>query len=570
MHVVLNNQVGFTTSPEFSRSTPFCTEIGKAFDIPIIHVNADDPIAVQFAFETAFDYRKQFKKNVIIDVVGYRKHGHNELDQPLFTQPKMYQKIAKMKDIREIFRERLINENLMTREELDLIDNRISKEYDDGYAKAKNNEFKKSTQVPDEWTSFMQRKNSTPKKTNVSKEELLDIGRKIFTLPQSLKAHPTIRRIFEDRVKALEEGTHIDWGSGEALGWATLMNQGYRVRIGGEDVERGTFSHRHSIVHDQDTDERYCIFSPIEKKKRQFTAANSILSEFGALGFELGYSLYSPNNLVIWEAQFGDFSNGGQTIIDQYISSQESKWDIKSGLTLQLPHGMDGMGPEHSSCRLERYLELMEDHPRKIESEENEIQGTNMQVCYLTNPANYFHLIRRQLLRDFRKPLILAVSKKLMKNKNCSASLDQFTKTEYFEKLIGEQNPVIAGNPKKVEKLVFCSGQIYFDARDARDAKNANHIALIRLEQIAPFTFSNIKEQMDLYPNAQIYWLQEEHMNQGMWTYVRPRFNTAIKEFKHHSKKVKYIGRTPSPAPATGLGSMHQEQHKKLIEDIFE
>jgi len=476
LHVVCNNQIGFTTSPADGRSTPFCTDIGKCLEAPIIHVNADDPIAVDFVFRTAAEYCKKFKSDIIIDVIGYRKHGHNELDQPMFTQPLMYQKIVEHENVLKLFEKKLFSEGILL-EELNPIKDKIKTTLEDCYSESLIKPVEEDEWRPKQWKNLETCKYSPPQNTGVNIDALKAIGEIITQIPQDFNIHPQLRKNYDQRITSLKEGRGIDWATAESLAWANLMNDGYTIRLSGQDVERGTFSHRHAVLHDQVNGSRFIPLSQICKNPNDFQIRNSHLSEFAVLGFELGYSYYNPNCLVMWEAQFGDFANGAQVIIDQFIGSGEAKWNTPSGLTLLLPHGMDGQGPEHSSARLERFLELMDDDYRCIaeefESEEVlQIQKSNMQVCYPTFSANYFHLLKRQINRQFRKPLIVATSKKLLRFKQANSTIEEFGNNIKFTQVRQEITPEIVKNSENVKKLLLCSGQVYYDLINRREKLN--------------------------------------------------------------------------------------------------
>jgi len=473
VHVVCNNQIGFTTAPHDSRSTPWCTDIGKSIEAPIIHVNAEDPIAVDFVFRMAADYTRKFRNDIIIDVIGYRKHGHNELDQPMFTQPQMYQKISKKASILDIFQEKLISEGY-NKEELDNIRKKILDMLEEEYQEASKKNPQKSDWVPEQWHDHNVKKFSAPQNTGVKIENLRSIGEKINFIPEGFKLHPQLKKHYEQRITSIREGKGIDWATAEALAWAHLLEEGYTVRLSGQDVERGTFSHRHAVLHDQVSGEKYIPMLNVVKNPHNFQIHNSHLSEFAVLGFELGFSYYSPDSLVMWEAQFGDFANGAQIIIDQFISSGESKWNVPTGLTLLLPHGMDGQGPEHSSCRIERFLELMDDDYRKIPDVNLQIQKTNMQLCNPSFSANYFHLLLRQVKRQFRKPLIVPSPKKLLRFKQANSNIEDFNEGLRFLKVRPEYKAEVLANASNVKKVLICSGQVYYDLWNRREQLKRN------------------------------------------------------------------------------------------------
>lgn len=445
IHVIVNNQIGFTTNPIHSRSTPYCSDLGKAFNCPIFHCNGDDPLAVSTALETAVEYRHEWGTDVIIDMICYRRNGHNELDQPAFTQPKLYKEISKHPTTLQIFEKRLLEEGTLTQEEMDEIKTFTLKSYENDLEASKTYVRHVDDWLSSKWSGFKgPSQHSRIRPTGVDVELLRRIGVQAGTVPNDFKLHRQMKKIFQNRVDMAKRGTGIDWGTAEAMAYGSLLVEGNHVRITGQDVQRGTFSHRHAVVKDQDTEEEYTPLNHIAKRmdpscpkeemsghdtQAGFTCRNSILSEFAVLGFELGYSLENPNSLVLWEAQFGDFVNGAQTIIDQFISAGEDKWLRQSGLVMLLPHGYDGQGAEHSSCRLERFLQQTDEDPHHIQNmageERMQIQKCNWQVVNCTTPANYFHCLRRQVQRDFRKPLIVVSPKNLLRHKRCVSSLEE-------------------------------------------------------------------------------------------------------------------------------------------------
>lgn len=477
LHIIANNQIGFTTTPKDSRSTPFPTDLGKAYDAPIIHVNADDPVAVEFAFKVAADFSKKFPKDIIIDVIGYRKQGHNELDQPLFTQPLMYTKIAAKENVLQIYKNKLIQQKIATEEELNNMTDKIKQLLETYYQDASSNKFEKQDWVPKQWENFSVQKYSAVQNTGVDLKHLISLADKINKIPDEFTPHPQIQKIYENRIKSIRDGKGLDWATAEALAWATLLEEGRTVRISGQDVERGTFSHRHAVIHNQKDGSKYVPLRSIARNPNNFQACNSHLSEYAVLGFELGFSYYNPESLVLWEAQFGDFANGAQIILDQFITSGESKWNVPTGLVLLLPHGMDGQGPEHSSCRIERFLQAMDDDCRDIPDIKDDkvfqIQKTNMQVCNPSFSSNYFHVLLRQLKRQFRKPLIIPSPKKLLRLKAATSSLEEFAEGTRFIKLRPETNENVTKKADKVRKILVCSGQVYYDLITRREKTKA-------------------------------------------------------------------------------------------------
>ena len=527
IHVIANNQIGFTTTPKEGRSTPFCTDIGKAYNSIILHVNGDDPEAVDFAFKFAAKYTDKYPKGFIVDIVGYRRHGHNELDQPLFTQPEMYTKIKNHPTVDKIYEEKLIKEGI-NKSILENIQKEVEDElnlfYDQAKAEEKIEKFSKQT----DWEHFTTDVYKKSPFTGINEETLKSIGKIITKIPDDFTPHPTIKKIYKAREESIEKGTGIDWATGESLAWAVLLQEGKTIRISGQDVERGTFSHRHSVLHDQKNFKSITPLHASTINPRDLQICNSCLTEYAVLGFEVGFSYKNPNSLVMWEAQFGDFANGAQVIIDQFIACGETKWNVSSGIVALLPHGMDGQGPEHSSCRIERFLELAEDHPYDFNYKESNEQQviTNIQVCNPTTPANYFHLLLRQVRRSYRKPLIIPTPKRLLRLKEASSNLSEFGLGTKFMKVRPEQNPEILSNPNKVKLVLLCSGNVYYDLIKERDEKKRNDIAIITVEQISPMPYLQIVEAIKHFKNAHIRWVQEEHLNNGCWTYVQPRINS--------------------------------------------
>mmetsp|Transcript_244 Transcript_244/g.383 ORF Transcript_244/g.383 Transcript_244/m.383 type:complete len:1093 (+) Transcript_244:286-3564(+) len=589
IHVVVNNQIGFTTNPVHSRSTPYCSDIGKAFNAPVFHCNGDDPLAVSTALETAVEYRQQWGTDVIIDMVCYRRNGHNEMDQPLFTQPKLYKKIQKHPSTLEIYEKRLIENGDATQEELDEIKKSTLESYENDLEASKSYQPKSSDWLSSKWSGFKSPKQlSRIRPTGVNIDTLRHIGITAGTVPEGFKLHRQMAKIFNARKKMAESGVGIDWGTAEAMAFGSLLLEGNHVRITGQDVQRGTFSHRHAVVIDQDTEAEYTPLNSIAKKmdpsspmvelakadtQAGFTCRNSILSEFALVGFELGYSLENPNALVIWEAQFGDFSNGAQTMIDQFISSGEDKWLRQSGLVMLLPHGYDGQGAEHSSCRVERFLQMVDEDPHFIptmsKDHRMQIQNSNWQVVNCSTPANYFHCLRRQIHRDFRKPLIVVSPKNLLRHKNCVSTLEEMGPGTEFKRVISEQDEFINDNKEEVKSLVFCTGQIYYELLAEREKRGRTDVAFARLEQIAPFAFDRIAEICTHFPNAEVVWAQQEPKNMGAYSYIAPRVETATRQINDDEKRPRYVGRPVSAAPATGMGKVHQDEYQKIIDGVF-
>ncbi|KAL7504725.1 hypothetical protein ACHAXN_005141 [Cyclotella atomus] len=575
IHVIVNNQIGFTTNPINSRSTPYASDLGKAFNCPIFHCNGDDPVAVSRCLETAIEWRHEWGTDVIIDMICYRRNGHNELDQPMFTQPKLYKAITRHPSTLDIFEKRLIEEGTMTKEEAQEIRDFTLQSYEADLKASKTYEPKPEDWLSSKWSGFKSpRQHSRIRPTGVDIETLRYIGKKAGEVPEGFKIHRQMGKIFQARQKMAEEGKEIDWGLAEAMAFGSLLIEGNHVRLTGQDVQRGTFSHRHAVVKDQNTEEEYTplnslarmlsMSAPLEELRLPDTQAklivrNSILSEFAVLGFEHGYSLENPNALILWEAQFGDFVNGAQVMLDQFIAAGEDKWLRQSGLVMLLPHGYDGQGAEHSSCRVERYLQMMEEDPHHVPSmgkdERTQIQKTNWQIVNCSTPANYFHCLRRQIHRDFRKPLIVVSPKNLLRLKRCVSSLDDMGPGTIFHRAFDEADERISSNPDKVKTLVFCTGQIYYELLTEREKQDRDDVAIVRLEQIAPFAFDKVA----LYCSK----------NMGAYSYISPRLMTATRELNKNEKRARYVGRMVSSAPATGMSKIHKKEYNDILMGIF-
>ncbi|KCV71678.1 2-oxoglutarate dehydrogenase E1 component [Fonticula alba] len=595
LHFVINNQIGFTTDPFNSRSTPYCTDVGLALQAPIVHVNGDDVEAVVFAAELAAEYRATFKKDFIIDMICYRRHGHNEIDQPAFTQPLMYQKIKDHTTTLDLYIAQLLKEGSITAEYVEAMKARVWRTLEEAYEQSDS--FKPTDE---EWTtskwmgtgpegmrSLKDVKESIipPPATGVPEATLNKIGQALCTVPEDFNIHPGIARILDAKRKALESGQDIDMPTAEALAFGALLSEGTHVRISGQDVERGTFSHRHCVLTDQKTQDRHIPLNNLgeDLQREHFTPTNSSLSEYGVLGFELGYSMANPNSLVLWEGQFGDFANTAQVIIDQFIASGETKWHQRSGLTMLMPHGYDGAGPEHSSARIERFLQLHDENPREMPSLENDkirqIQDTSFQAVYCSTPANYFHALRRQTKRDFRKPQIMFTSKNLLRHPKARSSLAEMSEGSEFQRVISDTGASLTAGPEGVRRVIFCTGQVYYqlDATRELNGEKLGDVAIVRIEQLAPFPFDRVVAEMDKYPNAsEIVWAQEEPMNAGCWSHFEPRLRTAMRSSTHHASKLKeqfepviYAGRPPCASPATGNPTNHKVEEKNLLTSAF-
>ena len=601
IHIVVNNQVAFTTDPKFSRSSDYCTDGAKSLECPVFHVNGDDVEAVCETMALAAEFRQKFKKDVVIDMVCYRKFGHNEIDEPMFTQPLMYKAIKKHRSALDIYRERLVSEGSLTKEEVKKVTDDCAALLNTAYEEGKTYVHRDRDWLSSHWEGFKGPDQiSRIRNTGVPHDVLQSLGMKATTLPDDFSAHKNVKKVYANRQKMIKTGEGVDWATAEALAFATLLSEGNHVRLSGQDVERGTFTHRHAVLHDQKTGERYCPLDNLYygQVDQQFTVSNSALSEFGVLGFELGYSLQSPDSLVLWEAQFGDFANGAQVIFDQFLSSGEAKWLRQCGLVCLLPHGYDGQGPEHSSARLERYLQMCDDDPftipegalspdaRKWSSGGHlggQIQNANWQIANVTTPANYFHLLRRQIHRQFRKPLIVMAPKNLLRHPKCKSPLSDFDDEEQvgdrqgvrFKRLIMDDGandihfqPEVQGD---VKKLVLCSGKVYYDLHAEREARGIEKdVALVRVEQISPFPYDLVMREMRRYPNASVQWCQEEHKNMGAYSYVMPRIETCMRALdKPVDGPLPYAGRVTSASTATGFKPVHDKEQADLVNEAL-
>jgi len=575
IHVIANNQIGFTTDPRFSRSSPYCTDVGKAVGAPVFHVNGDDPEAVAWVMSVAAEFRQAFGKDVVVDIVGFRRHGHNEIDEPSFTQPLMYKRIKKHPDVLQIYSQRLIAEGRMTVEAVEERKRIALEAFNAALEKAKSPDYRPpptswfGTQWKGYRTKYELGRNDD---TGLDAAVLQTIGMRISEVPQGFNIHKKLIRVMKDkRVAVCESGAGIDWATAEALAFGSLLGEGTHVRLSGQDVERGTFSQRHAVLHDQINETKYIPLNNIKPDQAVFSIYNSNLSEYAVLGFELGYSMENPNSLVVWEAQFGDFANTAQVIVDQFISSGEQKWLKGSGLVMLLPHGFEGQGPEHSSARLERYLQCVDDDPDFIpEMEETgvkQIQDVNMQVVVPSTPANYFHVLRRQVRRDFRKPLICISPKSLLRHPACVSPLAEFEKGRHFKRMIGEKSTSLVPDAE-IRRLILCCGRVYYDLIKTREEKGIKDVAIVRVEQIAPFPYDRMARESARYPAAAVFWVQEEPQNMGAWSYVQPRIATALR--KVNGKEATFVGRPASAAPATGNPAIHLAEVEKLLSDAFD
>ncbi|WP_205479042.1 2-oxoglutarate dehydrogenase E1 component [Sphingomonas arenae] len=554
LHFVINNQVGFTTSPQFARSSPYPSDVAKGIQAPILHVNGDDPEAVTFCCKLAIEFRQQFNRDIVIDMWCYRRFGHNEGDEPSFTQPLMYDAIRKHPPVSELYGKRLIAEGVVDQAWIDEKTKQFTTHLEGEFEAGANYLPNKADWFEGRWAGLNRpdepvggRRNTG---TAVSDATLDEVGRVLTTIPESLTVHKTLQRILDAKKQMFASGDGFDWATAEALAFGSLIAEGHNVRLSGQDSGRGTFSQRHAVWTDQKTGNKFVPLTTIEGGR--FEVRDSPLSEFGVLGFEYGYSLADPRTLVLWEAQFGDFANGAQVIIDQFIASGEAKWLRASGLVLLLPHGFEGQGPEHSSARLERYLQLCAED--------------NMQVANCTTPANYFHLLRRQLLRDFRKPLVVMTPKSLLRHKLAVSSRADFTGDSHFKRILSDTNPPAEGQTKR---LVLCSGKIAYELIEARDAAGAKDIEVVRVEQLYPFPSEPLVKRLQAMPKLEeVVWAQEEPRNNGSWFFVEPFLEECLKQ-SGHNLRPRYAGRPAAASPATGLAKRHAREQTDLIGDAL-
>ena len=560
IHIIVNNQIGFTTAPRFARSSPYPSDVAKTAQAPIFHVNGDDPEAVVHCAKIATEYRQKFNRDVVIDMVCYRRFGHNEGDEPSFTQPIMYNKIKSHPSTLTLYGKKLASEGLTSNEKLQ--ENKIE------FKNFLEKEFNTSKNYKSElkwfdgaWSRFKPGLGKDKRgASGVKKEKLNFVGKKIFNIPLNFRAHKTLKRVFDLRNQMLSSGK-IDWSSAESLAIGTLLTDGFSVRLSGQDSGRGTFSQRHAILRNQENHDRYIPANNIEKNQMKFEVIDSLLSELAVLGFEFGYSLSEPETLVLWEAQFGDFANGGQVIIDQFITSSESKWGRASGLVMLLPHGYEGQGPEHSSARLERFLQLC--------------AGENIQVVNCTTPSNYFHVLRRQMHREFRKPLIIMTPKSLLRHKRCVSKISEFISNSSFHRVLeddaydNEKKLIKLKKDKQIKKVIMCSGKIYYDLIEAREKSKNDEVTFIRLEQLYPFPAKTLANLLKRYKNAKFIWCQEEPKNMGAWNTVRNYIERTLEMINFRDINVKYVGRKASSSTATGNANKHLAQQKEILEKIL-
>ncbi|MEL7116527.1 MAG: 2-oxoglutarate dehydrogenase E1 component, partial [Pseudomonadota bacterium] len=557
IHLVVNNQIGFTTAPHFSRSSPYPTDIALMVEAPIFHVNGDDPEAVVHAAKVAIEFRQKFHKDVVIDIICYRRFGHNEGDEPMFTNPLMYKKIKGHKTTLSLYTDRLVKDGLIPEGEIEDMKAAFQAQLNEEFEAGKNFKPNKADWLDGRW-SHLDRKGEDYQRgqTAIKEETMADVGAALTRLPEGYPVHRTVQRILDAKKEMFATGEGFDWATAEALAFGSLMTEGYPVRLSGQDSTRGTFSQRHSGIVDQNTEERYYPLNHIREGQARYEVIDSMLSEYAVLGFEYGYSLAEPNALTLWEAQFGDFANGAQIMFDQFISSGESKWLRMSGLVMLLPHGFEGQGPEHSSARLERFLQMC--------GQDNWI------VANCTTPANYFHILRRQIHRSYRKPLVMMTPKSLLRHKMCISKAEEFTTGSSFHRVLWDDaqlgNSEIKLKPDdQIKRVVMCSGKVYYDLLEKRDAEGLDDVYILRLEQFYPVPALSLVKELDRFKQAEMVWCQEEPKNQGAWTFVEPNLEWVLTRIKATNTRPSYAGRPASASPATGLASQHKAQQQALV-----
>ncbi|MCH9806496.1 MAG: 2-oxoglutarate dehydrogenase E1 component [Alphaproteobacteria bacterium] len=566
LHFVINNQIGFTTNPRFSRSSPYCTDVAKMVEAPIFHVNGDDPEAVVHVAKIATEFRQKFQKPVVIDMVCYRRYGHNEADEPMFTQPLMYGVIKKHTPVATRYGERLVEENVLSADEVDTMRSGFRAHLDSEFTAADDYKPNKADWLDGRWSSIGFAEDEARRgNTGVELDVLRDIGKRITKIPGDFKAHKTVKRLLDRRREMVESGEGIDWALAEHLAFGSLMTEGFPVRLSGQDSERGTFSQRHSVLTDQETERRYTPLRHISPDQANYEVINSMLSEEAVLGFEYGYSLAEPNALTLWEGQFGDFANGAQVVFDQFLSSGERKWLRMSGLVCLLPHGYEGQGPEHSSARLERFLQLCAED--------------NWQVANCTTPANYFHILRRQLHRKFRKPLILMTPKSLLRHKRVISSIDELGTGKTFHRVLWDdadhQQPVDKTEfklkpDKDIRRIVMCTGKVYYDLLEERESSKLDDVYLMRVEQLYPFPARTLIHELSRFEKATDFvWCQEEPKNMGAWSFIEPNIEWVLDHIGAKKKRADYAGRPASASTATGLLGKHVSEQKTLVREAL-
>ncbi|MAK64174.1 MAG: 2-oxoglutarate dehydrogenase E1 component [Maricaulis sp.] len=569
IHFIVNNQIGFTTDPKDSRSSPYPSDVALMVQAPIFHVNGDDPEAVTHATKIATEYRQLFGKDVVIDMICYRRYGHNEGDDPTFTQPIMYRIISDLPPVRKKYQERLIAEGVLTAAEAEAIENDFDTFLESEFEGGKTFEPKKADWLDGRWSGLgLPEDDERRGDTSAPMESLRDVGLSMTKIPNDINVHRTLKRVLNGRREAIEKGEGIDWATAEHLAFGTLLTEGFPVRLSGQDCGRGTFSQRHSHIIDQETAERYTPLNNLAPDQKKYEVIDSMLSEEAVLGFEYGYSLSAPNTLVMWEAQFGDFVNGAQVIIDQFISSGERKWLRMSGLVMLLPHGYEGQGPEHSSARPERFLQLCAED--------------NMQVANCSTPASYFHILRRQIHRNFRSPLVIMTPKSLLRHKRCVSTLAAMGPGSSFHRLLwddadakfrpeGEiqQTSIKLQPDEKIRKVVLCTGKVYYDLLETREERGVDDVYLMRVEQLYPFPYKAMMAELSRFPNAEVVWCQEEPRNMGYWTFVEPNIEYVLGKIDGVAERPRYVGRAPTASTATGILSKHKQQQDALVDEAL-
>ncbi|MHC9236313.1 2-oxoglutarate dehydrogenase E1 component [Pseudooceanicola sp. 502str34] len=561
IHIVVNNQIGFTTAPHFSRSSPYPTDNALVVEAPIFHVNGDDPEAVVHAAKVATEFRQKFHKDVVIDIFCYRRFGHNEGDEPMFTNPIMYKNIKGHKTTLSLYTDRLVKDGLIPEGEIEDMKAAFQAHLNEEFEAGKEYKPNKADWLDGKWSGLDREKDEYQRgETAIAPETMQDIGKSLTSAPAGYPLHRTVERLLDAKSKMFETGEGFDWATGEALAFGSLLTEGYPVRLAGQDSTRGTFSQRHSALINQETEERYYPLNNIREGQARYEVIDSMLSEYAVLGFEYGYSLAEPNALVMWEAQFGDFANGAQIMFDQFISSGESKWLRMSGLVMLLPHGYEGQGPEHSSARLERFLQMC--------GQDNWI------VANCSTPANYFHILRRQLHRDFRKPLVLMTPKSLLRHKLAVSKAEDFTTGSSFHRVLwddaqyGNSETKLAADDK-IKRVVMCSGKVYYDLLEERDARGIDDVYLLRIEQFYPFPAISLVKELERFKGAEMVWCQEEPKNQGAWTFIEPNIEWVLGRIDAKHKRPVYAGRAASASPATGLAAQHKAQQAALVDDAL-
>jgi 2-oxoglutarate dehydrogenase E1 component len=562
VHFIVNNQIGFTTSPAYARSSPYPSDVALMVQAPIFHVNGDDPEAVVHCARVASEFRQLFHKDVVVDMFCYRRFGHNETDEPAFTQPLMYRAIREHQGVLELYSKKLIDEGTLTEAEVQGMIAAFNTKLDAEFEAAKSHRPNHADWLDGRWTGFERAPEGDRRgDTAVSDDVLQRVGHAITTMPEGFHIHRTIARQLQAKAKMLATGQALDWTTGEALAFGSLLDEGYPVRLSGQDSSRGTFSQRHAVLVDQENETRYVPLNHIREGQAEFEVIDTLLSEEAVVGFEYGYSSAEPKALVLWEAQFGDFANGAQVMIDQFIASGEMKWLRMCGLVMLLPHGYEGQGPEHSSARLERYLQLC--------------AQDNIQVCYPTTPANYFHVLRRQIHRLFRKPLILMTPKSLLRNRRCISFLEDMGPGSSFHRVFRDQAECVPDATtvklvpdEQIRRVILCSGKVYFDLMDEREKRNENRVQMLRLEQLYPFPDKALAEELARFPNAQVVWVQEEPRNQGAWTFVAPRIEETLAGLGRPAT-LPYIGRPEYASTAAGLMSQHTAELQSLVNEAL-